>query len=70
MRALGMDAAKFLSDLCFELEELQNEIRLLERYGGTEIRSALGLELSACELKPFRRKNVTLKRGARMFSLQ
>jgi hypothetical protein len=62
-----VDMAKFLSDLFSELEQIEQEIRDLERDAGT--RSQCGFEpgLSASELEPFRRRT----RGSdRMYWLQ
>jgi hypothetical protein len=52
-----MDVARFLTDLYSELEQIEQELRVLEREAGT--RSEFGFEpgLSASELAPFRRGN-------------
>ena len=67
-----MDAAKFLSDLYSELEQIDQEIRFLKRFdSGADTRWSLGAGLSVCELEPFRRNNATARSGGdRLFSLQ
>lgn len=66
-----MDAARFLSELYSELEQIEQEIRFLERSdAGTETRWRLGPGLSMRELEPFRRDNPNASLGAdRLFSL-
>lgn len=51
----SVDGAKFLADLYSELEQIEQEIRVMEREAAT--RREFGFEpgLSASELKPFRR---------------
>ena len=67
-----MDVAKFLSDLYFELEQIEQEIRVLGLFDfGTDSRLGLGSGLSLCELEPFRKKTTTARRGSeRMCWLQ
>jgi len=63
--ALGMrleggtrvDAAKFLSDLSFELKQIEQEIRVLNREAATRCLCGFEPGLSASELEPFRRSN-------------
>jgi hypothetical protein len=62
-----MDVAIFLSLLHSELEQVEQEIRVLEREAGTRCEFGYEPGLSAAELEPFRKST----RGSdRMYRLQ
>lgn len=67
-----MDVAEFLSDLYFELEQIEREIRVSGLFdAGTDSRLGLGAGLSLCELEPFRKETARARRGSdRMCWLQ
>lgn len=52
-----VDVTKFLSDLYSELDQIEQEIRVLDREAGTKYQCGFEPGLSASELEPFRRGN-------------
>jgi hypothetical protein len=52
-----MDVAKVISDLYSELEQIEQEIRVLHREAGTPRRCGFQPDLSESKLEPFRRSN-------------
>ena len=67
-----MNVERFRSDLYSELEQIEQEIRVLGLFdAGTDSRLGIGPGLSLCELEPFRKQTATAKRGSdRMCWLQ